>query len=53
MEGSTIAPSVKHHSVEMEDCGSVNVFIQVITLVDVKVFRISQGSINFNELQKS
>ena len=40
MEGSTIAPSVKHHSVELEDCGSVNVFIQVTTLVDVKVFRI-------------
>ena len=29
MEGSTTAPSVKHHSVELEDCGSVNVFIQV------------------------
>ena len=29
MEGSTTAPSVKHHSVELEDCGNVNVFIQV------------------------
>ena len=44
MEGSTIAPSVKHHSVELEDCGSVNVFIQVIALVDVKVFRILRFS---------
>ena len=29
MEGSTTAPSVKHHFVELEDCGNVNVFIQV------------------------
>ena len=29
MEGSTTAPSVKHHSVELEDCGNINVFIQV------------------------
>ena len=29
MEGLTTAPSVKHHSVELEDCGNVNVFIQV------------------------
>ena len=52
MEGSTIAPSVKHHSVELEDCGSVNVFIRVTTLVDVfqylaahppQIFRVGVG----------
>ena len=25
--------SVKHHSIELEDCGSVSVFIQVMTMM--------------------